>query len=158
MTLLKMLFPLAVYITNFKRNYTNVKNISIYYENYPIINYTKINLKCIHYITKINYITTPSMQSPVQGKDWVDLKELRFISSLSTFSRAIPHDCPPIAKSPLCSLSTGACRHGHRHRIVFKGISLFSVLLLLTVWKLLPNPPNNNRTNNKSTFMTHTYL
>ena len=48
----------------------------------------KINLKYTLYnVTKISSITTPSRQSLVQGRDRADLKELRVISSLSSFSR-----------------------------------------------------------------------
>ena len=43
----------------------------------------------------------------VQDKDSADLKELRFISSLSTFSRPFHMTAPPIAKSPLSSFSAG---------------------------------------------------
>ena len=48
----------------------------------------------VHYITKINSISTPSRQSLVQNKDRADLKELRFISSLSTFSRPFHMTAP----------------------------------------------------------------
>ena len=34
----KMLFQWAVYIANLKKNYSNAKNIPIYWENYPPIN------------------------------------------------------------------------------------------------------------------------
>ena len=58
-------------------------------------------------MTKINSISTPSRQSLVQDKDRADLKELRFISSLSTFSRPFHMTaCSPIAKRPLSSFST----------------------------------------------------
>lgn len=41
----------------------------------------------IQYITKISSISTSSQQSPIQDKVKVDLKEFRFISSLSSFFR-----------------------------------------------------------------------
>ena len=78
----------------------------------------------VHYITKISFITTLSRQSLVQGKERSGLKELRFISSLTTFSRPFhmtaspPPPHPLIAKSPLSSFSTGP-----RYKNIVQGTS-----------------------------------
>ena len=75
------------------------------------------SIRYIIYNTKKSSITTPSRKSLVQGKDRADLKELRFISSLSSFSRPF-HDCPPVAKSLLSSFSTGP-----RYKNIVRGTS-----------------------------------
>ena len=61
-------------------------------------NYTKI---------KVNSISTPSRQSLVQEKDRVDLKELRFISLLSTFPRPFHMTAPLKLKARLAASVRG---------------------------------------------------
>ena len=61
----------------------------------------------VHYISKISSISAPSKQSLVQGKDRADLKELRFISSLSTFSRLFHMTAPLQLKARLAASVQG---------------------------------------------------